>query len=80
MYLPSCAYVFLSAYNKMALHCLDLGISRFLQFSATLVLPGEADLEHLRGTAVELLKAWPSLQERVNLLVRIFLDTLATII
>lgn len=64
----------------MALHCLGLGVSRFLQFSATLVFPGEADLEHLRSNAVELLKTWPSLQERVNLLIRGLLSTLATII
>lgn len=64
----------------MALHCLDLGVSRFLQFSATLVFSGEADLKHLRGNAVELLQTWPSLQERVNLLVRSLLGTLAIII
>lgn len=53
----------------MDLHCLDLGIARFMEFGVILAIPGTPSLETLHTAAVELCAVWPILNKRLDILV-----------
>jgi hypothetical protein len=58
--------------SNVDFHYLDLGIARFMEFGAILVIPGSLNPDHLKSGAFELLRVWPILKRRLDLLVSIF--------
>jgi hypothetical protein len=57
--------------SNMDLHCLDLGIARFMEYGVVMVIPDKLDPDHLQAAAFELLKACPILNRRPDILVSV---------
>ena len=52
-------------------HLLDLQIAKFTEFGVWMILPGVAELDHLRNSSEKLAEQWPILGARINLLVSV---------
>jgi hypothetical protein len=50
-------------------HLLDLQIAKLTEFGVCMILPGAADLDHLRKSSERLAEQWPILGARISLLV-----------